>query len=103
MSSAFVIVSTVLQNEAGLHARPSVRLTQLAKHFEASVEVGVTPEGPWIDAKSPVKLMRLKAQRGTTLFVRAGGEDAEQAAQEIVSLIAAHFTPRVEGPGGVDD
>ena len=77
--------SALLTNAVGLHARPSVKLTQLAKTYQAIVSVATEPTGPWIDAKSPVKIMRVKAPKGTTLYFEASGEDAnkqcEQAAQ----------------------
>ena len=55
--------SAVLTNAVGLHARPSVKLTQLAKSFSASIDFALAPDGPWTDAKSPVKVMRVKAPR----------------------------------------
>jgi phosphocarrier protein HPr len=91
MSSAFVTASIVLGNQAGLHARPSVKLTQLAKRFAAGVEVGTDANGPWVDAKSPVKMMRLKVPTGTCLHVRAQGADAGDAVRAIVELVERRF------------
>lgn len=86
-----VLGSAVLTNAVGLHARPSVKLTQLAKSFAATVEIALQSEGPWVDAKSPVKVMRVKAAQGATLHVRATGDDAEDAASAILSLVARRF------------
>ncbi len=86
-----VLGSAVLTNEVGLHARPSVKLTQLAKSFASSVEIALAADGPWVDAKSPVKVMRVKAPRGSTLHVRASGMDAAAAAQAIVALVERRF------------
>jgi phosphocarrier protein HPr len=91
MSQAPVLGSAVLTNEVGLHARPSVKLTQLAKSFSSSVEIALAAEGPWVDAKSPVKVMRVKAPRGSTLHVRASGADAEAAARAILALVERRF------------
>jgi len=44
-----------MRHEVGLHARPSVKLTKLAKAFESRIDLGLSPDGPWIDAKSIVK------------------------------------------------
>ena len=49
-----------LVNAVGLHPRPSVKLAQLAKTFDCRVEIALSADGPWIDAKSPVKVMRVK-------------------------------------------
>ncbi len=81
----------LLTNEVGLHARPSVKLTQLAKRFASSIEVAIAADGPWTDAKSPVKIMRVKAAKGETLFLRANGTDAEAAIAALVDLVNRKF------------
>ncbi|WP_316236687.1 HPr family phosphocarrier protein [Bradyrhizobium sp. SZCCHNR1015] len=81
----------LLTNEVGLHARPSVKLTQLAKRFASTVEVAIAADGPWTDAKSPVKIMRVKAAKGETLFLRANGADAEAAIAALVDLVDRKF------------
>ena len=83
--------SAVLTNEVGLHARPSVKLTQLAKSFGCAVEIALGPDGPWFDAKSPVKMMRVRAAKGSTLFIRATGEGAGKAVAAIVGLVEDRF------------
>jgi phosphocarrier protein HPr len=84
-------ISAELINEVGLHARPSVKLTQLAKTFAASIEIALRPEGPWTDAKSPVKVMRVKAAKGGVLHFRAEGSDADAALAAIAGLVARKF------------
>jgi phosphocarrier protein HPr len=91
MSDHIVTASAVLTNAVGLHARPSVKLTQLAKSFPGPVEIALDATGPWVDAKSPVKVMRVKAPQGTTLFVRAAGPSAEEAAAALVGLVERRF------------
>lgn len=83
--------SAVLTNAVGLHARPSVKLTQLAKSFTGTVELALAPEGPWTDAKSPVKVMRVRAAKGATLHVRTDGVDADAALAAIIDLIQRQF------------
>lgn len=83
--------SALLTNKVGLHARPSVKLTQLAKKFDAAITVAIAPDGPWFDAKSPVKMMRLKAPQGETLLFRAAGADAEAALEQLVALVNGKF------------
>ena len=85
------IASALLTNEVGLHARPAVKLTQLAKSFAATVELALEPDGPWVDAKSPVKIMRVKAPKGTLLHFRASGGDADAAVGALVDLVARGF------------
>ena len=72
--------SAVLVNPVGLHARPSVKLTQCAKSFAAKIEIALAPDGPWTDAKSPVKVMRVKAPQGAMLYFRVAGADGDGGA-----------------------
>ena len=88
--------SALLTNDVGLHARPSVKLTQLAKRFGAHVEFSLAKNGPWVDAKSPVKVMRFKATKGETLHFRARGSDAAEALAAIVSLVERGFATEPE-------
>ena len=80
-----------LVNAVGLHARPSVKLTQAAKAFACRVEIALAAGGPWVDAKSPVKVMRVRAPRGAMLHVRSTGAGAGVAAQAILALIRDGF------------
>ncbi len=83
--------SAMLTNAVGLHARPSVKLTQLAKSFSSTVLVATEMTGPWVDAKSPVKIMRVKAPKGTMLYFEATGEDAGAAIAALVDLVGRRF------------
>jgi phosphocarrier protein HPr len=83
--------SALLTNAVGLHARPSVKLTQLAKSFTGTVEFSLSPDGPWTDAKSPVKVMRVRAGKGEMLHVRTEGPDAEAALEAVIGLIRRQF------------
>jgi phosphocarrier protein HPr len=88
--------SALLTNDVGLHARPSVKLTQLAKRFGAHIEFARATTGPWVDAKSPVKVMRFKATKGETLHFRARGSDAAEALAAIISLVERGFATEPE-------
>ena len=88
--------STLLTHAAGLHARPTLKLTMLAKTFAAKIELAIKPEGPWVDAKSVVKVMATKAPKGSILHFRASGEKAAEALAALVALIDRDFD---EGAG----
>ena len=83
--------SAILVNSVGLHARPSVKLTQCAKGFAARIELALAPEGPWTDAKSPVKVMRVKAPQGATLHFRVTGPDGNAALAAVLALVHDGF------------
>ncbi|CAM5770695.1 phosphocarrier protein HPr [Labrys miyagiensis] len=81
----------LLTNAIGLHARPSVKLTQLAKRFQSRIELALVEAGPWIDAKSPVKVMRARAPKGTTLYFSVCGPDDEEALAAMLALVEDKF------------
>src|SRR3979409_697117 len=83
--------SALLVNPVGLHARPSVKLTQLAKSFAAKVELALVADGPWTDAKSPVKVMRMKAPQGAMLYFRVAGPDGKAALAAVLALVHDGF------------
>ena len=100
MTETPAVASALLTNEVGLHARPAVKLTQLAKRFSATVELALKPDGPWVDAKSPVKIMRVKAPKGMLLHFRASGSDADAAVGALVDLVVRGFDENAaEGAG----
>jgi phosphocarrier protein HPr len=88
--------SALMTHDVGLHARPSVKLTKLAKGFVSRIEFAVERSGPWIDAKSIVKVMATKAPKNTMLYFRAHGVDAEAAVEALVGLVERDFVDRPE-------
>ncbi|MDX8458697.1 HPr family phosphocarrier protein [Mesorhizobium humile] len=89
--SASAEATVLITHAVGLHARPSVKFTKLAKSFAAEVEVAVAANGPWFDAKSIVKVMAAKAPKGTLLHIRAKGDGAREAVGALVDLVRRDF------------
>ncbi|MEQ8355808.1 MAG: HPr family phosphocarrier protein [Kiloniellaceae bacterium] len=83
--------AAVIRDPTGLHARPAVKLTKLAKTFEAAVEVRTENKDVWTNAKSPNKVMKLKAAHGEPLLIRAAGSDAQAAVTALVDLVDRDF------------
>ncbi len=86
----------VVRDPTGLHARPAVKLTKLAKGFDATIELragqgGAGQGGTWINAKSPNAVMKLKVGFGETISVRASGAQADTAVAALVGLIERDF------------
>ena len=86
-----VRASVLLRDSVGLHARPSVKLTKLAKGFESRIDLGLSADGPWVDAKSIVKVMATKAPKDCVIYFRAEGADADAAVQALVTLVEGDF------------
>ena len=83
--------AVVIAHATGLHARPAVKLTKLAKTFAARVELARSTEGPWVDAKSVVKVMAAKVPQNAMLHFRASGADAAAAVQALIGLVERDF------------
>ena len=96
MDDVTASVDVMLVNALGLHARPSVKLTKLAKTFASQIELALEAEGSWIDAKSIVKVMAVKAKKDAILQVRAKGPDATEAIAALHALIAGGFAEDTE-------
>jgi phosphocarrier protein len=86
-----VEAKVLITHDVGLHARPSVKLTKLAKAFASRIDLALAEAGPWIDAKSIVKVMATKAPKGAVLFLRAEGQDASDAIAALVALVESDF------------
>jgi phosphocarrier protein HPr len=87
----FVTGKVRLIHAAGMHARPAVKLTKLAKRFQAQIFVRASEAADWINAKSVAKVMVLRASRDATLEFKARGEDAEAAVAALIDLVATDF------------
>jgi phosphocarrier protein len=81
----------VIRDPTGLHARPAVKLTKLAKRFEADVQVRGGNGEAWVNAKSPTRVMKLKARHGEVLAFTAMGPDAADAVAALVALVERDF------------
>lgn len=75
-----------IASSSGLHARPAklfVKEVQ-AKSVKVTIAAG---DGPELDASSILSLMGLGATHGTVVTLRAEGEGAEEALDELVTLL----------------
>lgn len=81
----------VITHKIGLHARPSVKLTKLAKTFQSAVRVKAENGANWVNAKSINRVMALKVPQGETLVFEAEGDDAANAIEALVGLVKRNF------------
>lgn len=81
----------LITHPTGLHARPAVKFTKLAKSFPATIRLRRAPDGDWVDAKSVVKVMGLKFRTGTMVELEAEGEAAAAALAELRALVERDF------------
>ncbi len=80
-----------LIHAAGMHARPAVKLTKLAKKFQAQISIRASDAAEWTNAKSIAKVMALRAARDSIIEIKASGDDAQAAVAALVDLVATDF------------
>jgi phosphocarrier protein HPr len=84
-------VELQITHGVGLHARPSVTFTRLAKSFPCVIEIEVNRSGLWLNAKSIVKVMGARIRKGSTLRIRAQGLRADEAISVLEALFVNNF------------
>ena len=83
--------TVLLTHAVGLHARPSLKLSKLAKTFQSQINIGLSEAGPWINAKSINRVMAAKVPQNTLLYFEAEGEDAPAAVNALRALVEQDF------------
>ena len=78
-----------LQNKEGLHARPAMKLVELASSFNS--DITIRHNGKDVDSKSIMSVLTLGASKGAILEVIVCGEDAESAMIAISKLFEGKF------------
>ena len=76
-------------NKYGLHARPAAELVKLSNRFRA--EVWIRTDDVEVSGKSIRGVLMLAAECGSTVSIRASGEDADAAVEALVGLIQNRF------------
>ena len=89
MSDDLVEKDCTVRNKMGLHARPAAKLVQAANKFRC--EVTLTKDGQDVNGKSIMGVLMLAAAQGTSVHVRAEGENAELAVAAIAALFDKGF------------
>jgi len=75
-----------IASSSGLHARPAKLFVQAVQQKPVPVTIAVDG-GPDLKAGSILSLMGLGASKGTVVTLKAEGEGADQALDELVGLL----------------
>ena len=78
-----------IRNKFGLHARPAAEFVKLANTYRS--EIMVRKYDLEVNGKSIMGMMMLAAECGVEITVRASGPDADQAVNDLVSLVESGF------------
>ena len=78
-----------LLHRTGLHLRAAGRFAETAGQFES--DIVLTAGGRSVNGKSLLEILTLGAAPGVELTIGADGEDAEEAAGALESLVRRNF------------
>jgi phosphocarrier protein len=78
-----------IKNKFGLHARPAAEFVKLACRFQC--DVWVRKQDLEVNGKSIMGMMMLAAEFGSEITIRASGDDARQAVDELIALVNGRF------------
>ncbi|WP_428074508.1 HPr family phosphocarrier protein [Candidatus Avelusimicrobium luingense] len=79
----------VIQDPAGIHARPAGILVKQANTFKSTIRI--TKADKVGDLKRIFSVMALGAKQGDTVTLHIEGEDEEQAASAIEACLKENF------------
>ena len=76
-------------NKLGIHARPAAEVVKTAGKFKSNITI--VRDDLEVNAKSIMGVMMLAAEFGSTIVLRAIGDDAEAALDALCAVIANKF------------
>jgi len=85
----------LIKNESGLHARPAALFVQIANKYDCEIKVRKGKQT--VNGKSIMGIMMLAAEKGSKITLIAEGNGAENAIQELETLL---LRETVEDSGG---
>ena len=78
-------IEVEIKNSDGLHMRPAMQFVDLASQFNCDITVSNNDTS--VDAKSIMQMTMLAATCGTTLHIKAHGDDAKAAIKALRELV----------------
>ncbi len=78
-----------IQNQEGLHTRPAAQLVKLTSCYAS--DIWLVKDGFTVNAKSIIGVMTLAAEHGSSLILRASGNDEEKALRAIATFFNSGF------------
>lgn len=81
--------TTIIANQAGIHARPASLFVQTASKFKSKIQIKA--KGKSVDAKSILMIMSMGLVKGTEITICADGYDEVPAVIALRDLVDAKF------------
>jgi phosphocarrier protein len=86
---ASVEKSVEIINKYGFHVRPTTSFVTTAQGF--SCDINVASKGNEVDGRSTMGLISLGVVKGDSITIKCDGDDAEEALDKLVELVASSF------------
>ena len=84
-----IVDKVVVNNKAGLHAKPASLFVQKANEFKS--EIYIKKEATRVNAKSIMGVMILAVQKGDEIQIETNGDDEKRAMEQLKQLIENRF------------
>ncbi|MGV8906506.1 MAG: HPr family phosphocarrier protein [Acetobacterium sp.] len=84
-----IIDRVIVDNKAGLHAKPASLFVQRANDFKS--EIYIKKESTRVNAKSIMGVMILAVQKGDEIEIETSGDDEKKAMEQLKLLIENKF------------
>lgn len=81
--------TATIQNEAGIHCRPSAILVKEGSSYDG--EILITAPSGTCDLTSALECIMLGMEQGTEVSIQVTGPDEEAYAKKLAELIETHF------------
>ncbi|MFP4490708.1 MAG: HPr family phosphocarrier protein [Spirochaetaceae bacterium] len=81
--------TAVIQNNAGIHVRPSGVIMDFVSDYDGKVTVGT--ENAKVELNNIMSLLSLGLVKNDTVTIQVEGPDEENTAQALVELFERHF------------
>ncbi len=81
--------NVTIVNKLGLHARAAAKLVTMASGYASDIDIARNEQS--VNGKSIMGVMMLAASKGTELIIRTKGNDEQEAADNLVKLVAEKF------------
>ena len=84
-----IVDKVIVNNKAGLHAKPASLFVQKANNFKS--EIYIKKDATRVNAKSIMGVMILAVQKGDEIQIEANGDDEKKAVEQLKQLIEDRF------------
>lgn len=84
-----IIDKIIVNNKAGLHAKPASLFVQRANDFKS--EIYIKKDSTRVNAKSIMGVMILAVQKGDEIEIETSGDDEKRAMEQLKLLIENKF------------